>query len=150
MLVGLLLKQMPFERAKGGAFLPSLLSRFTPHTVFMEIGAGDCSLAMLAATYVERVYAVDPANRIIGGRLPPSNLRLVLSDEIGLPVPEGSVDLAFSAQPTPARMRLAHRSLAPGGVFVTSDLDARARAVEAGFVRVRQPWFESVLVAVKP
>jgi len=128
----------------------SLVRRFTPHTVFMEIGAGDCSLALLAASYVERVYAVDPASRIAGGRLPPSNLRLVLSDEIGIPVPEGSVDLAFSAQPTPGRMRLAHRVLAPRGIFVTSDLGAGEAARVCGFVRVRQPWFESVLVAVKP
>jgi hypothetical protein len=124
--------------------------RFTPHTVFMEIGAGDCSLALLAASYVERVYAVDPASRIAGGRLPPSNLRLVLSDELGIPVPEGSVDLAFSSRPGAGRLVLAHRSLASGGVFVTSDLGARAALASAGFVRVRQPWFEPVLTGVKP
>jgi hypothetical protein len=127
----------------------ALLRRFTPHTVFMEIGAGDCSLAILAASYVERVYAVDPGERIGSGRPPPGNLRLVLSEEPGIAVPEGSVDLAYSARPNPARLRLAHRSLATGGIFVTSDLGARAAARAAGFVRVRKPWFEPVLVAVK-
>jgi hypothetical protein len=127
-----------------------LLRRFTPKTVFMEIGAGDCSLALLAASYVERVYAVDPASRIAGGRLPPPNLWLVLSDEACIPVPEGSVDVAFSAWPDAARLRIARQCLASGGVFVTSDLGARAATRAAGFVRVRKPWFEPVLVAVKP
>jgi len=150
-LVALLQRGLLLDRGlqRSGSFVNSLLQRFTPRTVFMEIGAGDCSLALLAASYVERVYAVDPAKRIVDGRLPPLNLRLLLSDEdTGIPVPEGSVDLAFSARPTAARLRLARQCLASGGLFVTSDLGSRQLALEAGFARVRQPWFEPVIVAV--
>ncbi|HVJ25448.1 MAG TPA: hypothetical protein VM756_16110, partial [Burkholderiales bacterium] len=70
--------------------LVSLLPRFTPTTVFMHVGARDCELAIAAASYVERVYVVDPLRIPRGVRLP-VNLRLVASSEHGLPIPEGTV-----------------------------------------------------------
>ena len=39
-----------------------LLRRFTPTTVFMHVGAANCDLAILAASFVDRVYVVDPAS----------------------------------------------------------------------------------------
>jgi hypothetical protein len=69
------------------------LRRFTLDTVFMHLGAGDCRLARLAASYVERVYAVDAIDNLAGGALPPGNLRPVRSDDLGAAVPEGSFDV---------------------------------------------------------
>lgn len=105
------------------AFLRGYL---TSSTVLMEIGAGDCALAIRAAAKVKRVYAVDVSEQITGSVSPPANFNLVLSDGCSIPVPEGSVDVAFSNQlmehlhPDDAREQLQniYRSLAPGGVYL--------------------------------
>src|SRR5262249_17876914 len=55
----------------------------------------------------------------------PSNFRLVLSDGTSVPVPPGSIDLAFSNQllehlhpdDVPTHLRNVHESLAPGGAY---------------------------------
>jgi SAM-dependent methyltransferase len=92
---------------------------------FMEVGAGDCALSRRVAGHVERVYAVDVSEKVMrpGRRAP--NLVAVLSDGVLIPVPEGSVDVAFSNQliehlhPRDAAAQLAeiHRALAPGGRY---------------------------------
>ena len=51
------LKKRNHDLERQFAFLRRL---FTPRTVFMHYGAQDCALALQAAGYVERVYAVDP------------------------------------------------------------------------------------------
>ena len=98
----------------------------TSSTVMMEVGAGDCALAIRAAAIVKRVYAIDVSEQITRGVSCPANLSLVLSDGCSIPVPEGSVDVAVSNQlmehlhPDDAREQLhnIYRSLAPGGVYV--------------------------------
>ena len=98
----------------------------TSSTVLMEVGAGDCALAIRAAAIVTRVYAIDVSEQITRGVSCPANLSLVLSDGCSIPVPEGSVDVAVSNQlmehlhPDDAREQLhnIYRSLAPGGVYV--------------------------------
>jgi SAM-dependent methyltransferase len=90
---------------------------------FLEIGAGDCALSERVAEGAKTVYAVDISNQA-GRRLPP-NVRVVISDGTSVPVPPGSVDLAFSDQlmehlhPDDARTQLAniHRALRRGGVY---------------------------------
>ncbi len=98
----------------------------TRSTVLMEVGAGDCALAICAAAFVKRVYAIDVSEQITRGVSCPANLSLVLSDGCSIPVPEGSVDVAVSNQlmehlhPDDVREQLhnIYRSLAPGGVYV--------------------------------
>ena len=114
---------------------------FTPRTVFMDVAAGNCSLALSAASYVERVYAVE-ASEVPGRARMPCNLKLVPADGIA----HGSVDIAYSAQ---LRLRgtheLAriHRSLAPGGTFFCgagggySARQIREVFLRAGFSAVR-------------
>ena len=105
------------------AFLRRFLTR---ESVFVEIGAGDCALAMRAASLVRQVYAIDVSEQITRGVEPPGNFRLILSDGCSIPVPEGSVDVAFSDQlmehlhPEDATEQLhnIHRSLAPGGIYL--------------------------------
>jgi len=125
--------------------LVSLLPRFTPTTVFMHVGATDCGLAIAAASYVERVYVVDPLRIPRGVRLP-VNLRLVASSEEGLPIPQGTVDLALTEDPT--KLRFIRRCLVPGGVLLSPDRALSNALRDAGYSRVRVPWFAPLVEAV--
>ncbi len=115
----------PRQREVDG--LLALLRGFlTKSTVLMEIGAGDCMLAIRAATIVKQVYAVDVSEHITRGVSSPANFSLILSDGCSIPVPEASIDVAVSNQlmehlhPDDALEQLhnIYRSLAPGGVYV--------------------------------
>ena len=105
------------------AFLAGFLA---PDSVFMEIGAGDCALALRAAPTVRKVYAIDVCEQITRDVSPPRNFRLILSDGCSIPVPSGSVDVAFSDQlmehlhPDDAKeqLRNIYDSLAPHGVYI--------------------------------
>ena len=113
---------------------------FTPRTVFMEIGAGDCALALSAASYVERVYAVE-VGEFPGRARMPCNLRLLPAEGIA----QDSVDIAYSARPSlrgTAQLAKVHRSLAPGGTFVCTvreyaPSELREVFLQAGFRSVR-------------
>ena len=124
---------------------PFLKKRFTPRTVFMEIGAADCGLALRAAGYVDRVYAVDVSGQFIESVLVPCNLRLVRCDGVHIPVPEESIDLAWSdafmdhLHPDDAHEHLqsVRRSLVRGGEYLcrtnASPRELRRRLLAAGF-----------------
>lgn len=135
------------RRARAVAHQIAFLGRFfTPRSVFMEIGAGDCMLSMAAARYVERVHAVEVSEEIVRSARCPSNMKLALYDGMGMPVPEASVDVAFSDQlmehlhPDDAREQIGniHRSLVPGGiyVFVTPNRFYGPRDISAHFDEV--------------
>jgi len=122
--------------------------RFTPRTVFMEVGGSDCALAQHAATFVERVYAIDVSGQFIHNVLAPSNLRLVLCDGVRIPVPAATVDLAWSGafmdhlHPDDAAEHLqsVRRALAGDGQYLcetASPGDTRRRMLAAGFSAVR-------------
>jgi SAM-dependent methyltransferase len=129
----------PRERPASFSFLQS---RLTPRSVFMEIGASDCELALAAANYAERVYAIDVSGAFIQKLLMPLNLRLVLCDGVRLPVPEGTVDVAWSgsfmAQLHPEdrleHLKSVRRCLARGGVYLSA---VRGPFREAGFSSVK-------------
>ena len=104
-----------------------LLRRFvTPETVFLEVGAGDCALSLHLAQQTRSVYAVDVSHEIAGQRTVPDNFRLIISDGTSIPVPPGSVTLAYSNQlmehlhPENAleQLRNLHRGMAPGGRYL--------------------------------
>lgn len=98
----------------------------TPKTVFLEVGPGDCEFAKTVASKVAQVLAVDVSDEITRKRTLPENLRLVLSDGSTIPVPPGSVNVAYSNQlmehlhPDDALEQLRHlyAALAPGGVYL--------------------------------
>jgi SAM-dependent methyltransferase len=104
--------------------MAQLESFLEPGTTFLEVGAGDCALSSRVAAVVERVYAVDISDQ--HARALPRNATLAISDGTSIPVPEGSVDVAFSDQlmehlhPDDAReqLRNIHRALKAGGVYV--------------------------------
>lgn len=115
----------PRQREVDG-LLALMRGSLTSSTVMMEVGVGDCELAIRAAAIVKRVYAIDVSAEITRGVSCPANFSLVLSDGCSIPVPEGSIDVAVSNQlmehlhPDDAREQLhnIYRSLAPGGVYV--------------------------------
>ena len=131
------------------AFLRRL---FTPRTIFMHFGAQDCALALQAAGYVERVYAVDALEGAVresarGLRLP-CNLRFVDSRDLR-GVGEGAVDVSFSERLPVNRLRDIHAKLAPQGKYVFQQnamrREVRERLLEAGFSGVRTHFLANLL-----
>ena len=123
--------------------------RFTPRTIFMEVGGADCDLALHAASYVERVYAVDVSGHFIQNVLVPCNVRLVLCDGVRIPVPAASVDVAWGgafmdqlhSDDADEHLKSVRRVLVPGGEYVCrtggSPREVAQRMIAAGFLRVR-------------
>ncbi len=105
------------------SFFKNLLS---PSSVFLEIGAGDCSLSKRVARFVQKVVAVDVSDRILRDMNLPRNVTLMLSDGITIPVEPGTVDVAYSNQlmehlhPEDAseQLKSIHRSLCHGGKYI--------------------------------
>ena len=128
-----------------------LLRRFTPTTVFMHVGAANCDFAILAAGFVERVYVVDPGTIPERGTRLPINLRLVAlidqGGEQGLPIPEGTVDVALTEDPT--KLRFIRRCLVPGGMLLSPDRALSNALRDAGYTRVRVPWFNPLVEAMR-
>lgn len=105
----------------------ALLRRFLlPTSIFLEIGPGDCAVALEVAKHVAFVYAVDVSEYITKGIVFPVNFQLVMSDGSSIPVPAGSVHLAYSNQvmehlhPDDAleQLRNVFQGLAPGGRYI--------------------------------
>jgi SAM-dependent methyltransferase len=97
-----------------------------PDTVFLEIGAGTCQVSLSLAPKVKHVYAVDVSTEITSAVKPPANFDLLISDGTNIPVPAGSVTVAYSNQlmehlhPDDAaeQLREIFTALAPGGVYL--------------------------------
>jgi SAM-dependent methyltransferase len=97
-----------------------------PEMTVLEIGPGDCAFSFEIAKSARRVYGVDVDAVLSSNAEPPANFQLFLSDGVSVPVPAGSVDLAYSNQlmehlhPDDAReqLRNIYAALAPGGGYV--------------------------------
>lgn len=97
-----------------------------PTATYLEIGPGDCSFAIEVAELVRKVYAVDVSNEITREAELPDNFELIISDGSSIPVPPGSIDVAYSDQlmehlhPDDAvdQLRSIYESLAPGGLYI--------------------------------
>ena len=96
------------------------------NTVFMEVGSGDCQLAFAVASRVQKVYAIDVSRCITDADHLPSNVDLIISDGVSVPVRPNTISLAYSNQvlehlhPEDAleQLRDIHAALAPGGVYL--------------------------------
>ena len=121
--------------------LRSLKRAFDLNSVFLEVGAGDCALARRAAGYVERVYALDVSEDIMGRLGGPPNLVRVVHDGVRIPLPEASVDIAFSRTLVISQLTGICRALKDGGVYYTAAngpaVELRAAFYDAGFSRLR-------------
>ena len=119
-------KQDAEARAKAVAVRLPLVGRFLrPETVFLEIGAGDASLCRAVAKHVRKCYALDVSREILD-LTGAQNLEPILSDGCSVPVPKGSITLAYSYQlmehihPDDAvdQLRNIFAALAPGGTYL--------------------------------
>jgi SAM-dependent methyltransferase len=104
-----------------------LLERYLQtDSVFLEIGAGDCALALGIADRVHRVYAIDVSTEITAAVPCRENLSVIITDGLSIPVPPASATLAYSNQvlehlhPDDAldQMRQIYTALSPGGRYV--------------------------------
>ena len=104
-----------------------LLKRFlNPESTFLEVGSGDCSLALEVAKRVRKVYAIEVSEEVTRNRIFPQNFELTLSDGFSIPVPENSINTAYSesvmehVHPDDAfdHVQNIYRALVPGGVYV--------------------------------
>lgn len=104
----------------------ALLQRFLrPESVFLEIGAGDCALSEQVTGSVRKCIALDVSREILEKAGVPG-MEVVLSDGCSIPVPEGSVTVAYSYQliehihPDDAieQLRNIYRALSRGGVYL--------------------------------
>jgi SAM-dependent methyltransferase len=104
-----------------------LLSRYLgSETTYLEIGPGDCALAIEVARHVRKAFAVDVSREIAAGVQLLRNLELTISEGANIPVPANTVDIAYSDQlmehlhPDDAAEQLLsiYQSLAPGGVYL--------------------------------
>ncbi|HET7809020.1 MAG TPA: class I SAM-dependent methyltransferase [Steroidobacteraceae bacterium] len=114
------------ERRKGVADrIATLLPFIGPDTVFLEIGAGDGSLTLAVAERARHCYALDVSREILSGVQHP-RIETVLSDGCSVPVPPGSVTLAYSFQvmehihPDDAleQLHCLYDAIAPGGSYL--------------------------------
>ena len=114
---------------------------FDLHTVFMHVGAGDCTLARKSAGDVERVYAIDVSEDVMGRLGGPPNMVRVVHDGVRIPVPEASVDLAYNRQLVLSQLPGICRALRDGGVYWTyanaPARELRRLFLEAGFSKLR-------------
>lgn len=120
-------KDSPCQREQAALRELSRIKRFLKaHTVFLEVGAGDCAFSFKVAAVVKQVYAVDVSAEITRQASAPENFQLILSDGCTIPVPPGSIDLIYSNQlmehlhPDDASQQLQNifKALAPGGIYI--------------------------------
>ena len=117
----------PEQQQRAIRWQMQFLRRFLkPTHSFLEIGAGDCALALTVAKIVAKVYAVDVSAKLTESLVRPDNFELRISDGSSVDVPDSSVDVAYSNQlmehlhPDDAmqQVREVYRALKPGGVYV--------------------------------
>src|SRR5208282_6178742 len=103
------------------------LRRFiSPSQNFLEVGAGDCALALEVAKMAAKVYAIDVSAKLTESITPPKNFELRVSDGSSIDVPDNTVDVAYSNQlmehlhPDDAlrHVQEVYRVLKPGGRYV--------------------------------
>jgi SAM-dependent methyltransferase len=120
-------KENPVQRLSTVRRQLRMLEKYlSSDSVFMEIGAGDCMISREVARIASKVYAIEISEEIARSAELPPNADFILSDGIGIPVPERTVTIAMSDQlmehlhPDDASDQLAeiYRALAPGGLYV--------------------------------
>jgi len=104
-----------------------VLGRFLDReSIYLEVGPGDCALAMHVASRTNKVYAIDVSAEISKTKKTPENFELIVSDGTSIPVDEESVDIAYSNQlmehlhPDDATKQLKniYHALKPGGKYI--------------------------------
>ena len=94
--------------------------------IFLEVGPGDCAMSFAVTQFVKEVYAVDVSEKITNSVTRPPNFHLIISDGCNIPLPENTVNVAYSNQlmehlhPDDAFEQLEniYRALTLGGVYI--------------------------------
>ncbi len=109
------------------ATLRTLKPFLGPDTTFLEIGAGNLAVSRAVSTHVKRVCSLDVSKEFSTALGPvPSNVDVIISDGLSVPVPENSIDIAYSSQlmehlhPDDAveQLKNIYRSLKTGGQYI--------------------------------
>ncbi len=95
-------------------------------TVFLEVGPGDCKVSIEVAKSVKKVIAIDVSSEVTKQIEIPDNFSLILSDGCSIPVPENSINVAYSNQlmehlhPDDAmkQVKNIYQALALGGIYL--------------------------------
>jgi len=95
-------------------------------SVFMEIGAGDCSVTTAVSQSCKRAIALEVSKDITANIKLPTNAEILIFDGFDIPLAENTVDLAFSNQlmehlhPEDAidQLKSIYKVLKPGGVYI--------------------------------
>lgn len=98
----------------------------SPTSTFLELGPGACALSLAVSPLVARVWAVDVTDALVPPPPHPPGFAFVRSDGCSVPVPPGSVNVAYSHQvlehlhPEDALAQLVSTrdALAAGGVYL--------------------------------
>lgn len=93
---------------------------------YLEVGSGDCALAIELSKRLPRVIAIEAGSEILSELDGAAKVEIVVSDTPPYPLPDATVDLAFSSHViehlTPAdallHMKEIRRLLAPDGRYV--------------------------------
>jgi ubiquinone/menaquinone biosynthesis C-methylase UbiE len=114
------------QRATVARQLVPIRAFLKPDSTFLEVGAGDCSVSYAVAEHARHVYAIDVSETITSAVTRPPNFSLIISDGTSIPVPEQSVDVAYSHQlmehlhvdDAQEQLHNIARALVPGGVYI--------------------------------
>lgn len=123
------LKEPPDPAVRAGAVAleaQALTPFLADETVFLEVGAGDCALALSVVGASRRVIAVEASAEVTAGVESPPGFELRITEGGALPLENGSVDVAYSCHflehlhPEDALDHLAdvRRVLRPGGAYL--------------------------------
>src|SRR5260370_29315640 len=93
---------------------------------FLELGAGDCRLAVRVAREVMKPFALEVLLEVTKNVDPPPNFELVISSGTDIPVPKGSINVAYRYQlmehihPEDAveQLQNIYDVLAPNGIYI--------------------------------
>jgi len=103
-----------------------VLKKLVPKgAVFVEIGAGDCHLAIAMSGHCSRSIAIDVTDAVVERAGLPANFEFILTDGVNIGVPSNSADFVYSDQvmehihPEDAyeQIREILRILKPGGTY---------------------------------
>lgn len=105
------------------ALLAGLLE---PSATFVEVGSGDCALALHLAARLKKVAVVEASREIVAGLELPPNFELYEAEGPRCGLPDAAADLAFSChfvehlhpEDAAEHAREMHRVLRPGGHYV--------------------------------
>lgn len=95
-------------------------------SVFLEIGPGNCALALKVAGLVKNIYAVDVHEPDTLCESIPKNFRFIRFNGRNIPLTNNSVDIIYSHQVTEhlhpddavEQLKSIYDSLAPGGTYI--------------------------------